>query len=85
MRKTILDNVEKKLDEVDACCDNDWVFLGENLTETILTKPELVSEFTDKQREVIIAVCRETFHAACIAARAYAFTSIAEVIRETDV
>lgn len=84
MDKNILKKIEKSLDLVDATHDNDWVILGEKLMDTILNNPEYDGTFTELQKHAIIAVCRETYHAASITARAYVYTAISTVINEID-
>lgn len=81
LKKSALDRVKNVLDEVDERSDDDWVILGEKLQETILNRPEFTASFTAQQKEAVVACCRETYHAAAIVARAYAFTAVAELIR----
>lgn len=81
MSDSVLDAVEKAHDEVDACRDEDWAMLGERLRQMILDASEHAdADFTDAQKEAVIAVCRETYYAASVVARAYAFKT-AEVLR----
>lgn len=81
MSDSVLDAVERAHDEVEACRDEDWAMLGERLRRTILNAPEhAAADLTDAQKEAIIAVCRETYYAASIVARAYAFKA-AEALR----
>ena len=76
MSDGVLDAVEKALDEVDGCRDEDWAILGERLRQTILDASNHAdADFTDAQKDAIIAVCRETYYAASVIARAYAFTA----------
>lgn len=81
MGDVALDAVERVLDEVDGCRDTDWAVLGERLRAAILDADEFASaDFTDAQKEAIVAVCRETYYATSIVARAYAFKA-AEALR----
>lgn len=81
MSDSVLDAVGKALDEVEGCRDEDWAILGERLRQTILDASNHAdADFTDAQKEAIIAVCRETYYAASVIARAYAFTA-AEALR----
>lgn len=81
MSDSVLDAVEKVHDEVDVCRDKDWDMLGERLYQTILDAPEYADAcFTDAQKRAIIAVCRETYYATTVVARAYAFKA-AETLR----
>jgi hypothetical protein len=84
LKKSILDLVENSLDKVDVCRDNDWEILGERLRAGILESPEFAGEFTELQKQIIVSVCRETFYAASLIARAHAFSSIAETIRAAE-
>lgn len=81
MLDDVLGAVERVHDEVDACRDTDWAILGERLRKSILDAEEHSgADFTDAQKDAIIAVCRETYYAASVIARAYAFKT-AEVLR----
>ena len=83
MSDSVLNAVEKALDEVESCRDEDWAMLGERLRRTILGASEHVdADFTDAQKEAIVAVCRETYYAASIVARAYAFKTAEAFHRE---
>ena len=80
----VLNAVERVHDEVDACRDADWSILGERHRKTILDSDEHAgANLSDAQKEAIIAVCRETYYAASIIARAYAFKA-AEVLRHHE-
>ena len=81
MEKSVLDRVEDALDKVDELSGDDWVILGERLQEAILNRPEFTASFTSQQKEAIVACCRETYHAAAVVARAYAYTAVEEAIR----
>ena len=73
MADATLDAVERVLDEVDKSRDVDWSILGERLRSAILDSGEHVDAgFT----EAIVAVCRETYYAASVVARAYAFKAV---------
>ena len=81
MSDSVLEAVERAHDEVEACRDEDWAILGERLRRTILDAPGHVdADLTDAQKEAIVAVCRETYYAASVVARAYAFKT-AEALR----
>nr|DAP14058.1 MAG TPA: hypothetical protein [Caudoviricetes sp.] len=76
MKKSVFDAIDRKLEEVDRLHDDNWVELGEKLQATILNSPEYTGAFTDEQKSVIIAVCRETYHAAAMTSRVYALEAI---------
>ena len=83
MSDGVLDAVEKAHDEVDASRDEDWAILGERLRRTILDASEHSDAcFTEAQKEAIVAVCRETYYAASVVARAYAFKAAEALRRE---
>ena len=71
MADAALDVVERVLDEVDKSRDVDWTILGERLRSAILD-----SGFTEAQKAAIVAVCRETYYATSVVARAYAFKAV---------
>lgn len=72
-----LDVVERVLDEVDKSRDVDWTILGERLRSAILDSGEHVDAgFTEAQKAAIVAVCRETYYATSVVARAYAFKAV---------
>lgn len=72
-----LDVVERVLDEVDESRDVDWTILGERLRSAILDSGEHVDAgFTEAQKAAIVAVCRETYYATSVVARAYAFKAV---------
>lgn len=84
MLDDVLGTVERVHDEVDACRDTDWAVLGERIRKTILdAEAHSGADFTDAQKDAIIAVCRETYYAASVIARAYAFKT-AEVLRHHE-
>ena len=86
MSDAILDVVERALDKVDASRDVDWSILGERLREGVLDSPEHASAcFTEAQKEVIVAVCRETYYAASVIARAYTFKAVEALRSHGDV
>ena len=77
MADATLDAVERVLDEVDKSRDVDWSILGERLRSAILDSGEHVDAgFTEAQKAAIVAVCRETYYAASVVARAYAFKAV---------
>lgn len=80
-----LKRVVKIHDEIDDTKrDPDWVILGEKISEGILNAPEhAAANFTDAQKAAIIAACRETYYAASMIARAYAYQA-AKAIIETE-
>lgn len=72
-----LDVVERVLDEVDKSRDVDWTILGERLRSAILDSGEHIDAgFTEAQKAAIVAVCRETYYATSVVARAYAFKAV---------
>lgn len=74
MADATLDVVERVLDEVDKSRDVDWTILGERLRSAILDSGEHIDAgFTEAQKAAIVAVCRETYYATSVVARAYAF------------
>lgn len=76
VKQSVLDAVVAKLDEVDQRRDEDWVLLGEKLRDAILDKDEVRAVFTEEQKAALVAVCRETYYAASVVARAYALQAI---------
>lgn len=77
MADATLDAVERVLDEVDKSRDVDWSILGERLRSAILDSGEHVDAgFTEAQKAAIVAVCRETYYATSVVARAYAFKAV---------
>lgn len=77
MTLTTLDVVERVLDEVDKSRDVDWTILGERLRSAILDSGEHIDAgFTEAQKAAIVAVCRETYYATSVVARAYAFKAV---------
>ena len=84
MKKTTIKAVKLGLDKVDTRRDEDWLTLGERLQKCILNRPEYIADFTESQKNAILECCRETYYAASIVARAYAFTAVSEAIRSTD-
>lgn len=78
MKKTVLNCVEAKLDDVDVCRDDDWYMLGDKLMPKIINRPEFTGELTEKQKQIIVEACRETFRAASIIAKAYAYSAVEE-------
>lgn len=84
MSDAVLTAVVKVHDEVDAQRDTDWSVLGERLRQRILDSAEHAdANFTEAQKEAIIAVCRETYYAASVVARAYAYQAI-EALRACE-
>lgn len=80
MRKSVLTAVVAAHDKVDVCRDDDWVILGERLLEGILDDDEYSDAyFNEAQKAAIIAACRETFYAAAVISRAYAYQT-AEIV-----
>lgn len=79
MSDKVLKSVERVLGEVDVCRDVDWDALGEKLLATVLDRPEMTGTFTEAQKEAIVAICRETYYAASVIAKAYAFKT-AEIL-----
>ena len=76
-KRPTLDVVERVLDEVDKSRDVDWTILGERLRSAILDSGEHVDAgFTEAQKAAIVAVCRETYYATSVVARAYAFKAV---------
>ena len=74
MADATLDVVERVLDEVDKSRDVDWTILGERLRSAILDSGEHIDAgFTEAQNA---AVCRETYYATSVVARAYAFKAV---------
>lgn len=81
----VLDAVERALDEVDKSRDVDWTILGERLRSAILDSSEhAAADLTDAQKDAIVAVCRETYYATSIVARAYAFKAADALRSHTD-
>lgn len=76
MKKSVLDAVDHKLDKIDILHDDNWVELGNRLQTAILDSPEFTGIFTEDQKAAIIAVCRETYHAAAMTARVYTLEAI---------
>ena len=77
MADAALDAVERVLDEVDKSRDVDWSILGERLRSAILDSGEHIDAgFTEAQKAAIVAVCRETYYATSVVARAYAFKAV---------
>ena len=74
MADATLDVVERVLDEVDKSRDVDWTILGERLRSAILDSGD--AGFTEAQKAAIVAVCRETYYATSVVARAYAFKAV---------
>lgn len=81
MRNPKLDRVVKLHDKLAENLNNDWVILGEKISEGILDAPEHAdANFTDAQKAAIIAACRETYYAASTIARAYAYQAAKAII-----
>jgi len=78
IKKSVLNCVETKLDDVDDFRDNDWYMLGDKLMSEILNRPEFTGEITEKQKQIIVEACRETYRAASIIAKAYAYSAVEE-------
>lgn len=77
MADATLDVVERVLDEVDKSRDVDWTILGERLRSAILDSGEHIDAgFTEAQKAAIVAVCRETYYATSVVARAYTFKAV---------
>ena len=76
MADATLDVVERVLDEVDKSRDVDWTILGERLRSAILDSGDIDAGFTEAQKAAIVAVCRETYYATSVVARAYAFKAV---------
>ncbi len=80
-----LDAVERVLDEVDKSRDVDWTILGERLRSAILDSDEHADAgFTEAQKAAIVAVCRETYYATSVVARAYAFKAVETLLSQSD-
>ena len=83
MSDSVLDAIERAHAEVDAARDEDWAMLGERLRLSILDAPDHAdAEFSEAQKEAIVAVCRETYYAASVLAKAYAFKTAEALRRE---
>ncbi|WP_312047740.1 hypothetical protein [Anaerotignum sp.] len=76
MKKSVYNAINKQLDCVDDLHADNWVELGEKLYTTILERPEYLGAFTEDQKNAIVEVCRETYHAAAMTARVYAMKAI---------
>lgn len=77
--------VERVLDEVDKSRDVDWTILGERLRSAILDSDEHADAgFTEAQKAAIVAVCRETYYATSVVARAYAFKAVETLLSQSD-
>lgn len=80
-----LDAVERVLDEVDKSRDVDWTIFGERLRSAILDSDEHADAgFTEAQKSAIVAVCRETYYATSVVARAYAFKAVETLLSQSD-
>lgn len=83
MLNSVLDAIERAHSEVDTARDEDWAMLGERLRRSILDASDHIgADFTEAQKEAIIAVCRETYYAASIVAKAYSFKAVEALHRE---